>query len=72
MLAGHFLPHRLTFVIAELNRAAGLHRIQKDPSILRHFHVAEIRPAVALNADRGAQINVESVTPSGPVSRTSR
>src|SRR5688572_19643166 len=62
MFARHFLPYRFALMVAELNRPAGLHRIQKDaPSIIGHFHVAEVGPAVALDTDCGAQVNVESV-----------
>src|SRR3546814_644591 len=66
MLARHVLPNRLAPVIAELHGAAGLHGIQEDaPAILGHFHVAEIGPAVALDADGSAQVNVEPMAAVG-------
>ncbi len=59
VLSRHLLPYGLAFVIAEVDRAAGPHRVQKDaPAVVGHLHVAEVGPAVSLDADGSAQIHV--------------
>ena len=59
-LARHFLPGRLALVVAEGDHAVGIAAGEEDaPAIVRHLHVAEVRPAVGVGRDRGAQVDVE-------------
>src|SRR5690606_27420315 len=45
---------------AEVDLAVGLGRVQGDaPAVVGHLHVAELRPATRVDADRGAQVDVE-------------
>ena len=58
IFAGHVLPGRLAVVAAERDVAAlFLRREQNAPAVFRHFHVVELRPALGIDADRGAQID---------------
>src|SRR5262249_17075863 len=59
VFAGYVLPRRLPLVIAEADLAVRLHRIEEDaPAIVGHFQVVEVRPAIAIHADGGAEIHV--------------
>jgi hypothetical protein len=59
VLAGHVLPGFLALVIAEVNAAFLIRRVQEDaPAIVTHLDVAELRPALRIHAHRGAQIDV--------------
>ncbi len=43
----------------KLTCAAGLGRREEDaPAVVGHLHVVEVRPALGLDADRGAQVDV--------------
>jgi hypothetical protein len=58
-LAGDLLPGGLALVIAEADLAVGVGRRQEDaPPVLGHAHVVEVRPAIGLDRDRGAQVDV--------------
>ncbi len=60
MLARHFLPRRLALARAEVHLASGFRGIEEDaPAVLRHLHVVEVRPALGIHADRGAQVHVD-------------
>ena len=60
MLAGHFLPGFFADVIAEVNLALGVAGVEEDaPPVVAHLHVIEMRPALRVHADRGAQVHVE-------------
>ena len=60
VLAGHLLPGGLPEVIAEGDaRVRGRRRQEDAPTIVGHFDVAEMRPAVGVHADCGAQIDVQ-------------
>ena len=67
-LAGHFLPHRLPLEVAEADAPVRLRLGEKDaPAVLRHLHVVEVRPAVRVDADGGAQVDLVLVLePGGP------
>ncbi len=59
VLAGHLAPRRLALVVTEVDRAIGIARVQEDaPAIVLHLHVAELRPALRIDADRGAQVDL--------------
>ena len=59
VLARHFLPRVLALVLAKTDLALRLARVEENsPAIVGHFHVIEMRPAVAIDADRGAQIRL--------------
>src|ERR1700757_3883460 len=59
MLAGNLMPDWLSLVLAEPNRARWFGVGEKDaPAIFRHFDIAEGRPTLGVNGDRGSQINV--------------
>jgi hypothetical protein len=46
VFARHVLPGRLALVLAEVNPAIGVRRVQEDaPAIVGHLHVLEVRPA---------------------------
>jgi hypothetical protein len=57
---GHLLPHRLAHVVAEADGAIGGLAVGEEdaPAIVGHLHVVEVRPAVGLDADRRAQVDV--------------
>ena len=58
VLARHFLPRRFALMAAERNRSPlDLGREENAPSIGRHLHIAELRPAGGIDADGGAQID---------------
>ena len=59
MLAGDFLPDRLALVFAKADGPV-LIRIgeENSPTIFRHLDVAEIGPALGIDADRRAKIHV--------------
>src|SRR6266403_5420386 len=62
MLAGNFLPHRLTLVLAERNPAIGFSISEKNaPSVVRHLHVSKCRPALRVGRSRSAQIYVATL-----------
>ena len=56
---GHLLPGRLALVLAEADRPVGVLLGEEDaPAVLLHRHVVEVRPAVAADRDRRAQVDV--------------
>ena len=58
-LARNFIPHRLALEIAKAVDAAFDLRLEEDaPAILRHLHVIEVGPAIGLDRDGGAQVDV--------------
>ena len=62
VLAGHLLPGGLTEVVTEADLAVVLVRGQEDaPAVVGHLHVVEVRPAVAVHADRGPQVHLVRV-----------
>src|SRR5712691_13546381 len=59
MLAGNVLPGRLALMVAERDRAIQLWLGQENaPAVLGHLQVAELGPALRVDADRGAQVDV--------------
>ncbi len=59
VLARHFLPRGLALVRAEVHLAVGFGGREEDaPAVVGHLHVVEMRPALGLDADRGAQVHV--------------
>ncbi len=59
VFAGHVLPNFLALVIAEMDLAVLVARVQKNaPAVVGHLHVAELRPALRIHAGRGAQVHV--------------
>src|SRR5690606_39497911 len=59
MLAGHTLPDRLAEVVAEVDATALLRGIEEDaPAVVGQLHVAELRPALGIDADRGAAVDI--------------
>ena len=64
VLARHFLPGRLPQMVSECDRALRAGPGKKNPpAVVRHLHVAEIRPPVALHADRRAQVDLVAPRP---------
>src|ERR1700730_18347471 len=62
MFAGHVLPDGLPLMLAEGNRATGFCFGQENaPTVLRHLHIAECRPALGIDGNRCSQINVRSL-----------
>src|SRR5690606_20603446 len=62
MLARDLLPGLLALVGAERDTPVGLGLGEEDaPAVLGHLHVVEMRPALGVDADRGAQIDVEGL-----------
>ena len=62
IFAGHVLPDLLALVPAETDLAIVLAGSEQDaPAILGHFHVVEFRPALGIDAHRGAQIDVRGL-----------
>jgi hypothetical protein len=60
VFAGHVLPGVFAQVVAEVDLAVLLGRVQEDaPAVVGHLHVAELRPALRVHADGGAQVDVE-------------
>jgi hypothetical protein len=60
VFAGHVLPGGFALVVAEVDLAVLLGRVQEDaPAVVGHLHVAELRPALRVHADGGAQVDVE-------------
>jgi hypothetical protein len=69
VLAGHFLPGGLALVLAEADPALGDGGREQDaPAVLRHLHVVELRPALRIDADGGAQVDVLGPGSPGPMS----
>ena len=67
VLAGHVLPRRLAPVGAEADRPAGLGLGQEDPpAVLGHLHVVEVGPALRVDADRRAEVDVVGLEALGP------
>src|SRR5262249_14945003 len=64
ILARQLLPGGIALVVAESDRAARLGFGEKNtPAVFGHAHVAELRPALGVDADRGAQIDVARLEP---------
>src|SRR5688572_10068556 len=59
VFARHLLPRRLAHLVAESDPAVG-DRIGEEnaPAILGHFHRAVVRPALRVDRDRSAQVDV--------------
>ena len=56
VLAGHLLPDGVALVVAERDLAIGLGFGEEDaPAVVGHRHVAEVRPALLADVDRGAE-----------------
>src|SRR5439155_9079137 len=59
VLPRYLLPGRLAAMGAEADAAIGLRLGEEDaPAIVRHADMAEIRPALRVDADRRAQIDL--------------
>ena len=59
VLAGHVLPGLLALVVAEVDLPLGVARLQEDaPAVVAHLHVVEVRPALRVDARRGAQVDL--------------
>src|SRR5438046_1906112 len=57
----NILPGWFALMIAEVDLFVFITRRQKDaPSIVRHANVSEIRPAVAVHADRRSEVNLQA------------
>ncbi len=55
MLAGHVLPGVLALVVAEMDLAVLLGRVEENaPAVIGHLHMAELRPALRVHAHGGA------------------
>src|SRR5829696_3972821 len=66
VFARHLLPGRLALVRAEADRAPLDGRRQQDaPAVVGHLDVAELGPALGLDADRGAQVDGARLEPLG-------
>ena len=64
MFARDFLPHGLALVFAKGDFPVRIGIGEKNPpAIFRHLDVAEISPALGIDADRGAEINIEIQRP---------
>ena len=58
IFAGHFLPGRLAQMLAEIHLAPFFLRRQQDaPTIVRHFDIIELGPALGVDRYGGAQID---------------
>src|SRR5438552_5002671 len=67
VFTGNFLPCRLALVGAEIHLTLGLGGSEEDaPAIVRHPYVVKVCPALRIDADRGAQIDVGSARALGP------
>jgi hypothetical protein len=59
VLAGHVLPGLLALVVAEIDLALGIGRVEEDaPAVVAHLHVVEVGPALRVDAGGGAQVDV--------------
>ncbi len=59
VLAGHVLPGLLALVVAEVDLALGIGRVEEDaPAVVAHLHVVEVGPALRVDAGGGAQVDV--------------
>src|SRR5262249_35282688 len=57
MFSRDFLPCGLSLAVPEIHLSVFIPRCQENsPAVLRHPHVSEIRPAVAVHTDRGPKI----------------
>src|SRR5207302_6614656 len=55
VFAGHLLPSRLALMRAKRDPPVGDRRREEDaPAVFRHPDIAELGPALGLDADRGA------------------
>ena len=73
VLAGHLLPGRLAPVLAEAHHPVGVTLGEEDPpAVVLHRHVVEVRPAVAADGDRRAQVDVLGRQRGARASSTSR
>src|SRR5215469_12364140 len=67
MLTGNLLPGWLSLMLAEGNCAASLRFGQENaPAVLRHFYIAEGRPALGIDGNRGSQINLRTLEAERP------
>ncbi len=59
VLAGHLLPGLVALVRAEVDLPVLLaRREQNAPAVLRHLHVVELGPALGVDADGSAQVDI--------------
>jgi hypothetical protein len=59
VLAGHLLPDGLALLLPERDAPVGVALGEEHPpAVLVHCHVAEVRPPLAADGDRGAQVHV--------------
>ena len=64
ILAGHLLPGGLALVGAEVDLAALVARRQQNaPAVFGHLHVVELGPALGVDADGGAQVDLGGLEP---------
>src|SRR6266480_1281090 len=58
ILPRHLLPGRLSFVNTEIYFALLIARLQENaPAVIRHLHIAELRPAVGFHAGCRSQVH---------------
>src|SRR3546814_20998349 len=66
VFARRVLPDVAANIFAEVHLAIAILRRQEDaPTVIGHFHVIEVRPAIGLHADSRTQINIEVLQGSG-------
>ena len=59
VFAGHVLPGFFTLVVAKVDLAFGIARVQKNaPAVVAHLHMTKLCPALWIDAHRSAQIDV--------------
>src|SRR5215510_11605918 len=59
VLPRYLLPGRLALVVAKGDGPPCFGFGQKDaPAVVRHFDIAEVRPAISLNTDGRTQIDI--------------
>ncbi|EWS63643.1 hypothetical protein Y695_03123 [Hydrogenophaga sp. T4] len=60
VFAGDVLPGGFAFMVTEVDLAVLFGRVEEDaPAVVGHLDVAELRPALRIDADGGAQVDVE-------------
>jgi hypothetical protein len=58
-LTRHLGPHGIAVGVAARDAPVVLGRREEDaPAVVRHLHVVEVRPALRIDGDRGAQVDV--------------
>ena len=62
MLARHLLPDGLSHLVAEADAPVALGLGEENaPAVVGRLHIAELRPALLVDRDGGAQIDVSLV-----------